>query len=417
MSTALTLNGSAKFDCMASCVTDQMLHTITMVNYVFIAGTVGFLGVVLNVIKVIVFFRLGFKETANVSFFSLSVADTGVVLMLLGFSAVYNPAVLQSVRYFEVVDAVGYVSFGWPYSGCSRVASVMTAVIAVERYLCVSFPMKVKSMLTTRVSVTTSVCVFCVVEATVVPAFAASSLGPTYNPRVNRTVLGLVLKPTSAALETVSMYSMAIFQLLAFAVVVAFTASLIRSFLRVTQWRNQASANGASLNGRDKKLVKTVIFISVSFIVFSIPGVVLVFMMIFIEEFKMTGRYRNLFVTLFSTFFPMDGLNSLVNFFIFLYMSSKFRRIFLSMFCINSISWRCLVRPEIKYRSRVGVNPDRSRVGVNPDRSRVGVNPDRSRVGVNPDRSRVGVNPDRSRVGVNPDASSLAKDGRNRPKS
>ncbi|KAK6961106.1 FMRFamide receptor [Biomphalaria glabrata] len=333
----LTSSIIVPFDCMASCISSPMLYTITTVNYFFFSGAVGFLGVVVNVIKVIIFFKLGFKDTTNISFFSLSVADTGVVLMLLGFSVVYNPGVLQAVTYFEVVDSVGYISFGWPYAGCSRVASMMTAVITVERFMCVSLPLKVRTIITPTVSIVTSVTVFCVVIATVVPAFLASRLGPTYNARVNKTTLGLIHPPMAASLESVTMMAMVIFQLLAFGVVTACTFALIRSFTRTVQWRNQVSNSSSSLTGRDKKLVKMVIFISVSFIVFSIPGVVINCMMIFIKEFKVTGLYKNLFVTLFSTFFPMDGLNSLVNFFIFLYMSTKFRNIFMSMFHLRMV--------------------------------------------------------------------------------
>ncbi|KAH9503649.1 hypothetical protein Btru_067059 [Bulinus truncatus] len=306
-------------------ITDEILPVITLVNYVVVSGIIGVFGLIFNIINIVIFARLGFKDTSNILFLGLSLANAGVVLMLLCCSVVYNPLLLRVFHYVEVADAVGYITFGWAYTLFTRISSGMTATITVERFICVAMPLKVKTFITKKITTATTVVVFIFPVAVTFPVFVASGLGHVYNPALNKTILGLVRSPNAGELEDFGVLVNIFMRLFQYWTVSVFTITLTRTFLRKTKWRNSATTSTATLNNRDKRLVKTVITLSAFFIILSTPGVILSFMMIFIPEFKVTGRYKNLFITLFSTFFPIAGLNSTLTLFIFLDMSSKYR--------------------------------------------------------------------------------------------
>ncbi|KAH9503854.1 hypothetical protein Btru_063995 [Bulinus truncatus] len=316
-------SGDGPVDIFETCISDQMLWVFTVVNYVFLSGTISFLGVIFNATNVVVFVRLGFSDTTNISFLALSLADGGVVLMLVGYSVVYNPLVVEAVSILEVIESVSYIVFGWPYACFSRVAGCMTAFITVERFICVAQPIRVRSIINKSRTWVYAASSFIVIFASVIPAFVSSHLGLRFDPMYNQTHVGLMTSEDTITLQEISLTFNVVVQLAAFGVVVIFTAALIRSFLHKMQWRNAATKQLARSQIREKKMVKMVILISVAFIILSIPGVVATFLMMFIKEYNITGKYRNIYIASFSTFFPIGAINSTINFFIFLYMSTK----------------------------------------------------------------------------------------------
>ncbi|XP_055862708.1 uncharacterized protein LOC106068181 [Biomphalaria glabrata] len=327
---------AATSDFFETWISDEVLWVITVVNYVILSGTISFLGVIFNIVNVVIFAKLGFSDTTNISFLSLSLADGGVVLMLVGYSILYNPLVVEAVSILEVIESVSYIVFGWPYACFSRVAGCMTAFITVERFLCVSAPLKVKAIITRSRTITMAVTCFFVLFASIIPAFISSSLGMKFDPIYNQTHVGLMFTNNAASLQEISLTFNVVVQLGVFCIVVVFTVALIRSFVRKTEWRSTATKQSTKSNARDNKMVKMVILISVVFIILSIPGVVATFLMMFIPEYNIAGRYRNIYIASFSTFFPIGAINSTVNFFIFLDMSTKYRQMFLTMFNLKS---------------------------------------------------------------------------------
>ncbi|XP_059173482.1 cannabinoid receptor 1-like [Physella acuta] len=321
-------------------ISADLLQWFTLVNYVALSGTISFIGVIFNIINIIIFIRLGFHETTNISFLSLTLADMGVVLMLVGYSIIYNPAMVGAVPTPQIIDSVGYILFGWPYACFSRIAGCMTAFITVERFLCVAMPLRIKTLVTPQKTILIAASFFVILFASVVPAFLASRLDRVFDPSINQTVVGLVFCPDTPTLENASLTFNVAVQLAVFIIVTVFTVGLIRTYVRKSEWRNSISSSqgSKSISSRDKKLVKMVIFISVIFIACSIPGVVATFLMMFIKDYNILGRYRNIYIATFSTFFPIGAINSTVNIFIFLDMSSKYRHIFLSMFDLRSVA-------------------------------------------------------------------------------
>ncbi|KAI8788142.1 neuropeptide Y receptor type 1 [Biomphalaria glabrata] len=331
----MTTNASEYSDCLNEYITDQILDIAVFVNFFFLNGVIGLLGLVVNVIKMIVFLKLGLRNSTNITFFVLSAADTGVVVMMLAFSFVFSPMVLKEIINFDVAMSIGYNCLGFPYGLFSRVASLMTASITVERFLCVTFPLKVKLILKPIVAVVESVTVTFVVMTISIPGFISSGKGQVFIENIDQIILKRKEADLRALLESTSFLSLAIIQLVAVGVITFFNVALTRKFLQITKWRHQVSSKIVTMTVKDKRLVKMVIFISVSFLLLSIPSLIFLFLVVFKQGFSIGGRCEKLYTIVCSAIFPTDGLNSLVSFFLFLHMSSKFKSMTKLMFQVT----------------------------------------------------------------------------------
>ncbi|CAL1538319.1 unnamed protein product, partial [Lymnaea stagnalis] len=317
-------------------ISDETLQTLIFIDFVVLSGAVSVLGIAFNIINIIVFNRLGFKETTNISLMSLALADLFVLMMMVGYSVIYNPLLVAAVQNHELVEALDYLAVGWPLLCFSRVSGCLTAFINFERFLCVALPLKVRVIISSRRTIAVSVGIITVVIACTLPAFYATGIGPRFSEALNRTNVGLYFKPDGRLLENVYLSINVFFQLASFASVVIFTIGLIHQFWKKTKKRNllawSSGAKSPALSARDKRMVKLVVLISAVFIGCSLPGVAGIIAMFFTGEYSSTGRYKNLFFASFSAFFLLGALNCSVTIFIYLKMSSKYRLVFQSLF-------------------------------------------------------------------------------------
>ncbi|CAL1538294.1 unnamed protein product [Lymnaea stagnalis] len=304
------------------------------VNYVILSALISTPGVVFNIINIVVFIRLGVSDTINISLLGLALADIGVLLTLTGYSVMYNPLVLASVPQMDVIDAVNYVVLGTPHVLFSRIAGCLTAFIAVERCLCIAWPLRVKSLLTPWRTGTVVICIYIVLVSSTLSLFVANRIGPRFNQEFNLTAVGLIVASNVDLMENISLTICIIAQMTAFAVVTMSTLGLVRSLIRVAKWRKSTSVcarlNHVSI--RDKQLVKMIVILSTVFIVCALPTVVGNLVMIFLKDFNVKGTGKSLFICCFSVFFVLEAINSSANIFIYFKMSSKFKEMFLSMF-------------------------------------------------------------------------------------
>ncbi|XP_059173497.1 thyrotropin-releasing hormone receptor-like [Physella acuta] len=292
------------------------------------------LGIIFNIINIVVFCKLGFKESTNIILVSLAVTDIFILLTVIGtaFSSdVIFPSLAQSL---DILDAVAYIVLGWPNVVTTRVTGCLTTFLALERFLCVVLPLRVKVIMQKNISVrfTIALCLFSVAYS--VPMYLANSIGLRFNPMSNQTSVGLIVAENSDVLEGVSISVDVFIEITSFILVTAFTVGLISSYFRTTKWRYQATgaAKDGQMTNRDRKLVKMVILVSIVFIGCSLPTVTADVAMVMVKDFNVKGRERYLFLAACAIFYNIISLNSVVNMFIYLNMSSRFRKTFLVIF-------------------------------------------------------------------------------------
>ncbi|XP_059173501.1 uncharacterized protein LOC131954037 [Physella acuta] len=313
-------------------MSDDTFFQFIFVSLVLVPSVVSSLGIIFNIINIVVFVKMGFSETINISLLGLAVADVGVLLTMVGFSVIYNPVLLTSVANMDVINAVNYVALGWPHVLFSRIVACLTTYITFERFLCVVMPLKVKAIITPTKTVAVVTGIYSFIILSLIPAFVANQIGLRFNPQLNQTSIGLITAPNANLLEDVSLTITNIVEISSFVLIVIFTAGLIQTFARTSAWRNKSSsASKSKSSSRDKVLIKMVLFISLVYIVCSFPDVAGTVAMLFVKDFSVKGRERNVFVSAFAVFFNISSLHSTASLFIYIKMSSRFQQNFAAL--------------------------------------------------------------------------------------
>ncbi|CAL1538306.1 unnamed protein product, partial [Lymnaea stagnalis] len=305
-------------------MSDDALRLIQF-SLVVAAPAVALPGIALNIVNVIVFIRLGLSDTTNISLLGLAVADIGVLLTMVGFSVIYNPCMPGDVRYVEFVRAFDYVVLGVTRVLFSRIAGCLMAFVTLERFLCISRPLHVKSIITPGRTSFIVVGVYVVMLTNTVPAFIADRIAPKFIPHLNATVLGLVFASDAEELENITLTLNVTAQVTSFFVVVVSTLSMIRSLGRGALWRKSTAVKIRHVSVRDKQLVKMVIVVAMVFIVCFSPTIFVNSLMRIVSDFNIKGKERNLFIACCYLCYLMRSINSAVNTFVYLSMSTKFQ--------------------------------------------------------------------------------------------
>ncbi|XP_059146745.1 ultraviolet-sensitive opsin-like [Physella acuta] len=315
-------------------VSDGMLKTVTIVNYAFLIGVISVTGVVLNIINIAVFLKQGFKDPINIPLVGLAVADTGGLVCLIWMSLCYNPLVVGSLERLDLVG-IQHITAGWPHVCFTRITGWLTVFITFERYLCIAFPLKVKAILTPRRTAIIVVVIFIVLILTVVPVYIAIYIDRVFSSKYNRTLFTIVYIQDGVSLEKFSLYCSTFLQLSSFVLVAMLTTGLVVKITQKSKWRiATSSANqNEAVSSRDRKVVRMVIFISGIFILSFTPVVIHMLAMLSVADFIVGGRYQNLFLLCGTFVFNLQAINSSANIFVYLKMSSKFKDVFMSMFC------------------------------------------------------------------------------------
>lgn len=314
-------------------MSDETFFQFIFISLVLVPAVVSTLGIIFNIINIVVFVKMGFSETINISLLGLAIADVGVLLTMVGFSVIYNPMLLTSVADMDVINAVNYVALGWPHVMFSRIVACLTTYITFERFLCVVMPLKVKAIITPTKTVVVVTGIYSFIILSLIPAFIANQIGPRFNPELNQTTIVLISAPNANLLEDVSLTITNFLVISSFIFIVIFTSGLIQTFIQKLAWRNQSTSSVSKhrSTSRDNILIKMVLFISVVYIVCSFPDVAGTVAMLFVKDFSVKGRERKLFVSVFAVFFNISSLHSTASLFIYLKMSSRFQHSFLTL--------------------------------------------------------------------------------------
>ncbi|XP_059157398.1 uncharacterized protein LOC131941853 [Physella acuta] len=128
-------------------ISNAMLNTIMIGLSVILNGIIAIAGVLSNSVNVLVFIRLGLKDSMSVGLWALSFTDLVVSVLHLCRCTSYLFAIMYP---FSQVDywIIGRFYFGWARYVCYFISCWITTLIALERCYCVVSPFKVKQVFT-----------------------------------------------------------------------------------------------------------------------------------------------------------------------------------------------------------------------------------------------------------------------------
>ena len=121
-----------------------VLMIIGYINGYVLTSLVGILGIVTNTANICVYLKMGLSETTNISFFAMSISDLLVSFTAVIIQITYNPPISvmklpSGAPVSEIGMAACFIMF--PCMGCS---AWITAILSVERCICISTPLKVR---------------------------------------------------------------------------------------------------------------------------------------------------------------------------------------------------------------------------------------------------------------------------------
>ncbi|GFO35978.1 chemosensory receptor a [Plakobranchus ocellatus] len=183
--------------------------------------------------------------TINVGFCALSVADlvTLITLFLMGLvnSPLYPYLGIPMYQYDATLFLTG------PFMSASTTSHCITALISLERCVCVVMPLKVRSIFTmTRVRAAV-VTIWAVITLGAVPKYATTNIRWREQPDTNTTILVFEYTPLMREVETVTIQIMnVIIPFLIYLFVVFCTAFLVVKLKQASKWRRNIKSMAMS---------------------------------------------------------------------------------------------------------------------------------------------------------------------------
>nr|KAG5690235.1 hypothetical protein BaRGS_026687 [Batillaria attramentaria] len=270
------------------------------------------MGVFTNVTTLVVLAVQGLKDSVNISLFALTLSDLAYVVTLLpGQQHCFYVAEDSSVNQEFIPHGV---MFGAAFS---KVSAGITALISVERCLCVMLPLNVRRLVTYRCTLfaVTSICL--ALFALFVPIFMMLEIQHV-DIGGNRTAAYAV--PTAFFRENFTLLTVLLNTVLNVAQDVR---QMAPSCLVLVVERFKEEQKPTSSDDKTMRLTRMMVAIACVYIVCIIPGTISTLVRLFIPQFDFNARYHNMFAVIYVLDFTMLTFNSSINFFVYLAMSSR----------------------------------------------------------------------------------------------
>lgn len=316
-------------------VSDQLLAIFNTVNLAILAAGIALCGIIANVLNIVVFVKQGLNDTVNIGLFGLALSDLCSLITLEGVCVFRNRIILHELP--VVADEVQHLMACWPHACFARITSSITVYITLERCLCVVIPLKVKNVITPRMTTCVVVGIYLTMIVTVIPEYTTCYMGWRFIPEQNRSLLGLLLFPGKYEMTTLNFNIAVGTQVASFGALIVFSVLLVVKLKEISKWRQSISTCGGSLtkdtNSKENRTMKMITLVALIYCTCFLPMLGCFITVTFVPGFIGFGAYNNTFFLCFSFAFLFDSINSTVNILVYYRMSTKFRITFLSLLC------------------------------------------------------------------------------------
>ena len=300
------------------------------------------IGVPTNLLNCLVFYRQGLRDRMNLCLFSLALVD---MLFIMFFYLVCSYCIIGQLQP-EVEEWWKFFArkyFHGLFVGFLASSGCLTMVIAVERCVCVTLPLKAATLVKTRtiaviiVGIVLSLQVMCLLYP------LELSIGTMEDPNTGK--ITLFLTTTEFRSQYILLYNiventliMIVIPFFTFTVVTIATAITVVQLKRAIAWRHGSSSSSSS-DVREVALVKMLVVVSLIYIISSAPNVALGMTRLLVPEFVANRRYANIFLASHLLSLILGQVNSSVNFFVYLARSSRFRQELRGLLDRYGIKW------------------------------------------------------------------------------
>ncbi|GFO30970.1 chemosensory receptor a [Plakobranchus ocellatus] len=294
-------------------------------------------GIFSNILVIVAYSKLGFSETVNISYLALGISDLSVSVIRSWGAICFAFTLTNTNVPFDPVSLSSTTVF-YPAQGFEKTTAFITAFIALERCLCVQFPLHVKTIVTRRKSIIVMLMIFLLVFVPSNLIHVVNIHRWIYSPTRNRTILVVVPLQTSLRYiiqRALYAYYGTILHLTALIAVWICTIFLAVGLKRKAEIRKENFKNSINAEKNKRKeshVIKTVFLLAITYLICSTPTAATLLVPHFVPEFSsLRGLARISRICHYASAL-LTQLNSSANLFIFAYMGSKFRQTLLALF-------------------------------------------------------------------------------------
>ena len=298
------------------------------------------ISIVANSINGVIFFRQGFQESVNLTFFTLSISDLGISVCccLMSLTAWAD----RLYAGFVVDPSSLLLAIFAPMTFMFYVISTFAATyLSVERCVCVVFPLQVKRIFTRKLR-SAAMCIITLWGVVnVIPYFSTQELRWSFDPQYNKTRLLRWTTETRVYARTFTKFFIQGIQPITAQVIISVCAGTLIGKLKLSStFRNNTNSQpnvNITRMKKEAKLIKMVISVAVIFILCNFPQCIVTIARFVVPSIDVVDQKNDdLLFLVFELCFCFMSINASVNAIAYYRCSSIYRRMFKSMFTWKS---------------------------------------------------------------------------------
>ncbi|KAL8597027.1 hypothetical protein ACOMHN_050125 [Nucella lapillus] len=318
-------------------------HVAEMVDFVMFAGIIPVFvtwGVISNVMNMVVFSRQGLSDRINLCLFSLAVSDTGYLLFLMSGKSFILVRLVDSVagNYWRFLHQRSVMA---STLGFLAISSIITALIAVERCICVVMPLKAAKILKTRymrlLIVVVAVYILIVMNTNFSLKYQTVQVTDSLTNTATFIARLSPFYPRIRVLDDIGLYVILItLPFLSLVVVIACTTVIIVRLKITAAWRRETVSNMTSVEKQEVTVTRMLVTVCCVYVTCMTPTVTRSFVIFVEPAFLSTGYLCNIFKISMDLSHLLEVLNTSSNFLIYIKQSSRYRSTLSKLFHCNS---------------------------------------------------------------------------------
>ncbi|XP_059168564.1 uncharacterized protein LOC131950434 [Physella acuta] len=311
----------------------EFKHIFALVVFIIGVLLVSVFGIFFNSLNLLVYFKQGFKDTVNISFFAISLADLMSLIPLVWSIAFSTCRYLP--WYIPVENSqVNFVVTVFPSQIFSRISRWIKVLINLERCACIIQPLKVKRYFTARVTTVVIVTIYLSYVIEIPLFYVCTDVRNVFYEPLNMTILSIFYisncyhsNNDALVIHTGSIICPCFLDIVC-TIIISHHLQVLskkrKKFLNVR--KNDTSET------KDVRLIKMLIIINVIFIFTAMP-IAFVYASVFFERlFYYEGWLGTVYYIISESSVFLDEVGVSVNIFIYYNMSAKFKATYLKLF-------------------------------------------------------------------------------------
>lgn len=312
----------------------EFRRLVEFVCYAGLTTLVCLIGIPTNIINCVVFQRQGLSDRVNLCLFSLALSDC--LYLLCAFTASSVNSLLRF--YDESLGEEWFLKFGVSLlgflNGLRITSSCIGAMIAVDRCICVVWPLRANTIIKTRTTFLFILISFLLSQVCQVLPFTFDVVGVNTDGAVHWVPARSQLYYDHKMLIDMLVVTIlgAITPITGFCIVfIATTATVIKLKLAM-KWRSKSDYVSSGINDRQMTLTTIIVISSSIYVVTMFPFVLREISFWIIDDCLLSVTCNDIFMAFTAIVYTCAEINGSIHFFIYYSRSSRYRAVLKGIF-------------------------------------------------------------------------------------